>query len=819
MREWSLGVDLGTSYCAGATVVVSGDEARIEPLEVAGERRVPSTVLLDGDRLLAGTHAQRAMGRSPDRAERNPKNYVGRTPMLLGSTPVTAEDALAAQLRGFVTEARRRFDDTLPSTLVLTHPVAWTENQRGVLRAAATAVLPTVTLHLLDEPVAAAWHYAHEHHLEPGDGVAVYDLGGGTFDAAVLVARADGFEVVGSPGGDTEIGGESFDERVFSHFAEQLERLAPEWWAEVTGDPDDHRSATALAELLREARLAKEALSDYPTASQYVSGADTDVTITRDEFEAMIGEDVDRTDRLMAEVITGSRLDPASLRGIFLTGGASRTPLVQTTLKARHANLVRTWSDPKVCVALGAARWAAAQNRGTTIVVDPVPRERAAPGRVDPVPRGSGRTGRPPAGSRLEPVVDGVASARVNQGWLYTLGAPEPSGRTVMQRHSPQDGRPDRYATFGPVCGWVASDHGLLVAERIGPGVALHAFGPDLTLHSTRIVTAPGDPVLALQDDVGWAMVPDGQVRPVGPADRLPFGEMGTVAVETVRLGVPAGVPQGPGRTVLGRSASWFVDEDGRTRRLLDPAASGGAPLSVLGDGIGAGVVLGGPVRGRGGLGSLLGGGQAQGAAHQSLYVLTALGPQQIGERHPGPDTAWVHQMARLPGPGPWYLATSAGLETAESLTPGAGRRIFVQRPPAGAARWVPAGAIAFGVVVDRIVGAGGLSLHVVSGGRRRELGRWPGLLGNPVSTWAADRPRIVAATGRMWAGVVNDAGGSDLVRADVDGAAVLASAPGWLEPVGRAGDALFALHAPDDAPGERRRGVGRIVRVPRRPD
>ncbi len=352
MRRWVLGVDLGTSFSAGAV----GADDRVELLEVGGDRRMPSTVVLTEEgRLLAGAYAQRTIGRLPDRAERNPKRYVGRAPMLLGGQSVTAVDALAALLELFAHEARRHQDGTEPAMIVLTHPVAWTDAQRGVLREAAQRVLPDTEVALLAEPVAAAVHYVHDRG-QPDDGrtgqVAVYDLGGGTFDTAVLTADREAFRVVGRPGGDPEIGGEAFDQLVYQHFGAQLEHAAPDWWRDVQSNPD-RRWLAAATDLLSEARIAKESLSEYETASQYIPGADTDVALSRAELEQLIGGDIRRTLRLLDETI---EVAGGELRGVFLTGGASRTPLVEQTLRGSYDGLVRTWKDPKTVVAMGAAR-------------------------------------------------------------------------------------------------------------------------------------------------------------------------------------------------------------------------------------------------------------------------------------------------------------------------------------------------------------------------------------------------------------------------------------------------------------------------------
>ncbi|MCX6464132.1 MAG: Hsp70 family protein, partial [Pseudonocardiales bacterium] len=367
---WVLGLDVGTGWAAGA----AGADGEVVVLEVAGDRRVPCTVVLTEDgRLLAGSYAHRAAGRLPDRAESNPRRYVGRAPMLLGGQPVPAADALAALVALFVAEGRRRHDDREPDRIALTHPAGWPADRLAALRAVADRVLPGVDVLLVPEPVAVAVQAG-----ERSGPVAVYDLGATSFDTAVVVPERDGFAVTGRPGGDPDLGGEVFDQLVFRHFGEQLAHQAPEWWAELGTNPDRGWLAAA-ADLQDEARRAKEALSDFETSTQYVPGADADVRITRAELEVLIGEDVRRTVRLLAETVDAAHGD---VRAVLLSGAATRTPLVQRLLRERWGDLVRPAPDPKAVAACGAARLALGPVTEPAPTAGPVAVP-AAPGRPD----------------------------------------------------------------------------------------------------------------------------------------------------------------------------------------------------------------------------------------------------------------------------------------------------------------------------------------------------------------------------------------------------------------------------------------------------
>jgi hypothetical protein len=796
VTKWVLGVDLGTSFSAAA--IATGD--RVEVLEVGGEHRVPSTVLLAEDgRLLAGTYAQRKVGQLPDRAERNPKRYVGQVPMLLGGVQVSADRALAALLTLFVDEARRRFDSTEPAKVVLTHPVAWTARQRAVLAGAAEQVLPGVEVTLVEEPVAAAVHYAHDapEHA-PGGHVAVYDLGGGTFDAAVLATDRDGFRVVGRPGGDPDIGGEVFDRLVYEHFGVQLAHDVPEWWEQVQTSPE-RRWLSAGADLLAEARRAKEALSAYPTTSHYVSGADIDVHLDRAELDELIGADVARTAQILAETIGSIGQAPGDLRAIYLTGGASRTPLVESTLRAAYDGLVHTWQDPKTVVALGAARWAGRAAGVTRAVVAPPAQPKTTPPR-------------PASPAAPFPVVaDGVGEAVAAAGALYVWVQPS-DGRAMhrIRRIDPRTGQPQAERPFGrQLVGWAVSDAGLLLAERRGATVALHAVSPQLEIRSTVVFPSRYDPFLVVDGAVGWAFVRSSDTRTVDGANRRwyergsgAWGEVGELAVRVVNLSGPG--PSAP--RSLGPTTFWFLDDNGAHRRLLDPTSPTGSVPAALGDGGACGLVMG------------------RSAQQVPWQAVGSVGPAGefgvvVEQRARNAEAPWVHQVLRRATPRgavapPWLLATSVGLETYGDLRAGRDRRLFLPRPPAGAARWVVAGRNAFGVATEHTLENRGASLHVLVDGRRRDLGRWPALLGNLAAADPADAPRIRADGDDIWLGVT-DGTGSQLIRAGVGDARVAAKAPGRLEPVGRVGGSAFALHVPSAAPGEPRRAPGLLVRLP----
>ena len=387
---WAIGIDFGTSRSAGAVGTLDAARAAsgtfadvlVNPLEIEGNRWIASAVLRSPDGpLVVGAAADNLAGVHPERLERTPKRSLGTpTPLLLGGEPVDPRDAAAAVLRMIVAEGRLRAGGTAPDSCVLTHPVRWADVRRQALREAAErAGLGEVTL--VDEPVAAAIHYAAEH-VAVGAHVGVYDLGGGTFDTAVLQRTPDGFDVIGVPGGDEHIGGEDFDHRLFRFFGDCLAETSPDVWEQMLTS-DERSWKRAALDLLVQARKAKEALSSYTSTQVFVPVADRDILVNRSQFEAMILDDIERTVDLMEDTVIDAGLRIDDLAAVFLVGGSSRMPLVATLVGERFGSRVVTRDEPKGVVALGAARLAgqllAPRRSGGAAAASPGPSPVASP--------------------------------------------------------------------------------------------------------------------------------------------------------------------------------------------------------------------------------------------------------------------------------------------------------------------------------------------------------------------------------------------------------------------------------------------------------
>ena len=317
---YGLGVDLGTTHTAAAVNV----DGRVEAVELGSHRpEIPSLVYLrpDGE-VLVGEAAQRRGEADPTRLAREFKRRLGDpVPIMLGGAPLSAH-ALTARLLSYVVEAVSRSQEAAPARIVVTHPANWGPYKRELLmQAVQLADLAAVTLR--PEPQAAAVRFASTARVEVGETVAVYDLGGGTFDAAVLRKSANGFVLLGEPSGIEQLGGIDFDEAI-------LDRVRASLGDDVLAglDPDDDKVTEALARLRRDCVEAKESLSFDTEAVIAVAlpRLHTRVQIDRADFEAMISPAVDEVLRKALSPIAKKRWASASTFATALGRALERTP-------------------------------------------------------------------------------------------------------------------------------------------------------------------------------------------------------------------------------------------------------------------------------------------------------------------------------------------------------------------------------------------------------------------------------------------------------------------------------------------------------------
>jgi len=372
--SYALGLDVGTTFTAAAV-----DRDGVTSIVQLGTNRaaVPSVVVFRGDdTVLTGDAAERRSRTEPDRVAREFKRRFGdATPVFVGGSPRSPELITSRLLRDVVDTVSEREGGPPTDGIVVTHPASWGEYKLGVLRQAVRlAGLTEVTF--LAEPIAAAVHYSSLERVPDGAVLAVYDLGGGTFDAAIVEKRGDRFEILGQPEGIERLGGIDFDAAVLEHVRVAL------------GDAIDELDPTGTEALrLREECItAKEALSTDTDVSISVlaGGVEHQTRLTRAEFEEMIRPVLTSTVDAMRRALESASVTPDRLDSILLVGGGSRIPLVAELITNEFGRPVAVDAHPKHSIALGAARFGAGSSR--RVPVAPVPEAPSAP---VPTPRAS----------------------------------------------------------------------------------------------------------------------------------------------------------------------------------------------------------------------------------------------------------------------------------------------------------------------------------------------------------------------------------------------------------------------------------------------
>jgi molecular chaperone DnaK len=385
MPGYDVGVDVGTTFTAAA--VWREGRARVVPLGT-GAAEVPSVVYLTpGGEWLVGDLAEQRGVFDPDRLGREFKRRMGdQTPILLGGMPQSAA-ALTGRLLACVLGRVAVAQGGPPDHLILTCPATWGGYKRDVLREAidiadaeaAAGTWPPGEVTVVSEPLATATHFAASARVEPDEVVAVYDLGGGTFDAAVMAQTGDGHRLLGDAIGLEHLGGIDFDDAVLGHVTAQV----ADQMAEL--DPGDPATVAALAALRRACVEAKVTLSAETDASVPVvlPHFRIDVRLTRAEFESLIRPTLATTLAALRRALRTAAIDAGELASIVLAGGSSRIPLVAQMLTDELGRPITSDAHPKHPVALGAARLgprpaetpAAAPTPGTDVSAAPVAAE------------------------------------------------------------------------------------------------------------------------------------------------------------------------------------------------------------------------------------------------------------------------------------------------------------------------------------------------------------------------------------------------------------------------------------------------------------
>ncbi|MCK9272128.1 molecular chaperone DnaK [Candidatus Gracilibacteria bacterium] len=365
-----IGIDLGTTNSCVA--FMEGGQAKVIP-NAEGARTTPSVVANKNGETLVGMSAKRQAVVNPAQTIYSSKRFIGRKfsevqseiknipfKVVAGSAGEcliefngknVRPEEMGAKVLEKLKEDAEKFLGQKVTEAVITVPAYFNDDERqATINAGKIAGLDVKRI--INEPTAAALSYGLDKKKE--EKIAVYDFGGGTFDISILEIGAEGtFEVLAT-NGDTHLGGDDFDQRLFEYIVDEFKK---EQGVDLRKDP------MAVQRIKDEAEKAKKELSatteteiNLPYITVDTSGPkNLFLKITRAKFEELIYDLVERSMAPCKKVLKDSGLQASQIDEIILVGGSTRVPLVLKKVEEFFGKKSNSSVNPDEAVALGAA--------------------------------------------------------------------------------------------------------------------------------------------------------------------------------------------------------------------------------------------------------------------------------------------------------------------------------------------------------------------------------------------------------------------------------------------------------------------------------
>ncbi|OUS70502.1 Fe-S protein assembly chaperone HscA [Pseudoalteromonas sp. A601] len=357
-HKLAIGIDLGTTNSLVATV--QSGEARTLT-DVSGAAMLPSVVRYQADNVTVGEQAAQAATQDPANTLISVKRFLGKTQTEIQQSygqlpydfcehdgalaittaagnisPITASSDI---LKALKQRAEESFAGQDILGAVITVPAYFDDAQRQSTKDAAELAGINV-LRLLNEPTAAAVAYGLDSGQEGI--IAVYDLGGGTFDISILRLNQGVFEVLAT-GGDSSLGGDDFDSLLVDHFKRKTGVM--------------NLSPSVLRLFINKAKACKEALSQYAKVNVGLEFDDEKymVEVTREKFDELAMTLVKKTLRSCRRAVKDAGIENDEVLQVVMVGGSTRMPIVRSQVAEFFNKEPLTSIDPDRVVALGAA--------------------------------------------------------------------------------------------------------------------------------------------------------------------------------------------------------------------------------------------------------------------------------------------------------------------------------------------------------------------------------------------------------------------------------------------------------------------------------
>ena len=352
-----LGIDFGTCYSSAALML----NGKLKPIKNSfkHDSSFPSSIFITKQgEIVIGYAADRQRRLDPLSYCQEFKRDLGRTiPYEIGNKSMLPEEVIGHFLYNLKLEAEKVANQDLKSA-VITIPASYQAYKQDLMvQAAKQAGFEEVDL--LKEPVAAAIYYAQtsdrDAALQDGDIMLVYDLGGGTFDAALIQKRGLGYELLAQPIGDEHCGGIDFDRQILKDLKVKCQAQIGDLLDPQRRDPTAIRMRLAIGDWCREFKHQLSVVTEY---EDMLPIGEAIYSLDRSTFEGTIAPLIRKTCTLCQQLVDDAGLKWGQVARILMVGGSCRIPYVRQSLEREFARPVVQVDELELAVCLGAAIFA-----------------------------------------------------------------------------------------------------------------------------------------------------------------------------------------------------------------------------------------------------------------------------------------------------------------------------------------------------------------------------------------------------------------------------------------------------------------------------
>ncbi len=369
MKEPVIGIDLGTTNSVVAIVEQSEPEVITNP---EGERTTPSVVSFKDGEILVGLRAKRQQLTNPQKTVSSVKRFMGRrhdevsneikeVPFEVIKGPhddarikvgndVYSPPEISAKVIQYLKKTAEDHLGQKVKKAVITVPAYFNDSQRKATKDAGE-IAGLEVLRIINEPTAASLAYGLGE--DKNEKVAIFDLGGGTFDISILEISEGVFEVL-STNGDTHLGGDDFDHEIMNWLIKEFKK---ETGIDLSGD---RNAVQRVRDASEKAKCELSSMKETTVSLPYIAGDESgakhlEKTLTRAKLESLTKHLLDKIDGPVKQAMADAKIESTDIDEVILVGGMTRMPAVQQKVKDIFGKEPHKGINPDEVVAVGAA--------------------------------------------------------------------------------------------------------------------------------------------------------------------------------------------------------------------------------------------------------------------------------------------------------------------------------------------------------------------------------------------------------------------------------------------------------------------------------